>query len=67
MLDAPLGISVIVVLVVIVQTGQCDLRHARRSIVVHIHTGRYRVVLGYGLIRPSDAQVVTGFELVTRT
>ncbi len=24
-------------------------------------------VLGYGLTRPSDAQVVTGFELVTRT
>jgi hypothetical protein len=25
------------------------------------------VVLGYGLTRPSDAQVVTGFELGTRT
>jgi hypothetical protein len=24
-------------------------------------------LLGYGLTRPSDAQVVTGFELVTRT
>jgi hypothetical protein len=26
-----------------------------------------RYLLGYGLSRPSDAQVVTGFELVTRT
>jgi hypothetical protein len=30
-------------------------------------TGSMLELLGYGLTRPSDAQVVTGFELVTRT
>ena len=28
---------------------------------------QYNYLLGYGLTRPSDAQVVTGFKLVTRT
>jgi hypothetical protein len=29
-----------------------------------VASGEWRVLLGYGLTRPSDAQVMTGFELV---
>jgi hypothetical protein len=39
---------------------QCDAHHLSRELPS-------RHVLGYGLTRPSDAKVVTGFELVTRT
>jgi hypothetical protein len=36
--------------------------------MTHLRVLKLKVtVLGYRLTRPSDAQVVTGFELVTRT